>query len=129
MEKNTSDLANYSSNHLFIKKSTAFYIILVCEVMLALLGNTLFLFIIIKMKSVSSHMYIMMSSLSLADIVAALAFAETFIRDFFIKDYSIQYETCRIATFFSSTSMISNAVHIALTARDDCPLSLSTESA
>ena len=118
MEKNTSEFSNSISNRLFIKKSPAFYIILVCEVMLALVGNTLFLLIIIRMKSVSSHMYIMMASLSLADIVAALAFAETFIRDLFIKDYRIQYETCRIATFFSSTSMISNAVHIALIAAD-----------
>ncbi len=117
MEKNTTVLTN-ETYRLFTRKHPAFYTILLCEVFLALFGNTLFLIIVMRMKSVSSHMYIIMSSLSVADIVAALAFAETFIRDFFITSYSVQYETCRIATYFSSTAIGSNAVHIAILGGD-----------
>ena len=103
---------------LFIKKSFAAYVILTVAVLLGLVGNSLFLITLFRLKTGLSNMYIIMSSLSITDIVGGLAFSETLIRDFFIKSYVVQYETCKWGLFFSVCALSSNAWHVLLIATD-----------
>ncbi len=119
-DKNISKLLNVSSIdiQLFIRKEPSFYIILMGEVSLGLIGNSIFLLIVLRMKAVTPNMYIIMSSLSITDVIGVLAFAETIVRDHFIKYYNIQYEMCRIATFLSSTSVASNIYHVLIMSFD-----------
>ena len=119
-DKNISTLLNVSSTdvQLFIRKDPSFYIVLMGEVSLGLMGNCIYLLTVLRMKSVTSNMYIIMSSLSITDVIGALAFAETIVRDHFIKYYNIQYEMCRIATFLSSTSIASNTYHVLIMSFD-----------
>ncbi len=105
-------------DNLFKKKSLEFYVVLIFEVLMGLIGNSLFLLTVARIKTGLSNMYIIMSSLSMTDIVAGLAFSEIVIRDFVITNYGVQYETCKWGLFFSVSAISSNAWHVILMSAD-----------
>ncbi len=105
-------------DEVFTRKGPAAYAILVTEVFLCFFGNSLFLMTVRRIRIDLSNMYIIMSSLSMTDIIGGLSFFDTIIRDFIIKDYRIQCETCKWALFFSISAISSNAWHVVLMSAD-----------
>ncbi len=83
-DSNMSALFNISSDkeqmlnissveeQLYIKKSPVFYIFRVSEALIGLLGNSLFLITVARMKKIPNNMYIVMCSLSMTDTIAGM---------------------------------------------------------
>ncbi len=116
-EANLTD--HFNSDKLFTRKQYYFYIISSLEIFIALIGNTLFLVVMIKYKTaLSSNMYVIMSSLSVVDIVGAVALSGHAIRDFLIHDYRTQYNFCRYMAFLISSSSAGNMYHLLLMSID-----------
>ncbi len=83
-----------NSEKLIVKRFVAFYVISIIEASIGIGGNGLFLLSLIKIKNAKSNMYVIMSSLAVADFINSLLFYTETIRDFVVKSYQIQYEFC-----------------------------------
>ncbi len=116
MANNTT---NNMSDHfrqeiLFAQRHTYFHIILSFEIILALVGNSLFLLSFLKAKDCVSNMYLIMRGLSIVDIGAALSLILILIRDLLVKEYSVQYELCRYQLYFHNSFFLNNILHLLL---------------
>ncbi len=107
------------SDRLFTRKQNYFYIISGVETLVCVIGNTLFLFVMTRSKKTSSsNMYLIMSSLSVADTFGGLALSWSIIKDFLVYDYGTQYELCRCEILVGSTYLNINLYHLLLMTGD-----------
>ncbi len=109
-------LAN--SEKLLFKRFTAYYVIVIIEASIGIAGNGLFLLSLVKIKNANSNMYVLMSSLAVADFISSIRFGTEVIRDLLIKNYQVQYELCRYQFLISVACLNVNALHLVLMSVD-----------
>ncbi len=111
-------LHSHYSDQLFQKKSSAFYVILIVEILMGLVGNALFLISLIKAQGASSNTFILMSSLAMADIVACLTLTTRPLRDLLVTSPNMQQLMCIAGQWIGASCSLCNAVHLFLMASD-----------
>ncbi len=111
-------LFSASSDVLFQKKSTAFYVVLIIEISIGLVGNALFLLALKKASGTSSNTYIVMGSLAVADIIACLTLGTNPVRELLITSSNTQELMCLIGQWIGASSSLCNVVHLFIMATD-----------
>ena len=116
----TSNFSQYLANSekLFVKRFTAYYVIVTIEALLGIGGNGLFLLSLFKIKNATSNMYVTMSSLAVADFLSSIRYSSEVIRDLLIKSNTVQYELCRVQFLISSSWLSVNTLHLLLMSVD-----------
>ncbi len=118
MDNTTDGSASSSSGELFQKKSTAFYVVLIIEISIGLVGNALFLLTLKKARGTSSNTYIAMASLAVADMLACLTLGTYPVQDMLITSSNTQELMCLMQQWIGGACSLCNAVHLFIMATD-----------
>ncbi len=103
-----------------LERHIVFRIILSVEGCAAFILNVLFLLSYLRIKNNVSNMYIIMSSLSVADILAGVLYSTNFV-DAVLAGYDnieVKYQICQFRFFLGVLSLHCNVLHLLLMATD-----------
>ena len=101
------------TDKLLLEKETPVYVILSIENLAAIIGNTFLLLSFIKATGCRSNMYIIIQSLGVVDILAALSASVHFVL-LIIDEITTQVEVCRYGIICHTSLALCNSFHLLL---------------